>query len=270
MTTHASVLAWRILWPEESGGLQSVGSRRVGQDWAAEQQQQVFLFLGGGPASLWGSPPFPVHKDAQTLPERCLPAPLRQRQPAFTKSFNSNAIPYTTHSHNLTEHLLHMRLTLRWKPHGSWLRGTQSRKCLKFFSQYRAKLKITDPVSAWTPLTSASRVTPEEPGPSLEQQSSLASCYLLSTLHRQSTWTWPMIITMTLHLLKFLRTKLFRWQLGYLQTTLDIFSNVSFNSFFLPWIICHALLHSKWKSYFICLKITHIYIYIYICIYICM
>ena len=137
MTTHSSILAWRILWPEESGRLQSVGSRRVGQDWGAEQQQQGFLFLGGGPASLWGSPRFPVHKDAQTLPGRCLPAPLRQRQPAFTKSFNSSTTPCTTCSHNLTEHLLHMRLTLRWKPHGSWLRGTQSRKCLKFFSQYR-------------------------------------------------------------------------------------------------------------------------------------
>ena len=26
MTTHSSILAWRILWTEESGGLQSMGS----------------------------------------------------------------------------------------------------------------------------------------------------------------------------------------------------------------------------------------------------
>ena len=30
--THSSVLAWRIPWTEEPGGLQSVGSQRVGQD----------------------------------------------------------------------------------------------------------------------------------------------------------------------------------------------------------------------------------------------
>ena len=28
--THSSTLAWRIPWPEEPGGLQSMGLRRVG------------------------------------------------------------------------------------------------------------------------------------------------------------------------------------------------------------------------------------------------
>ena len=32
MTTHSSVLAWRIPWLEEPGGLQSIGSQRVGHD----------------------------------------------------------------------------------------------------------------------------------------------------------------------------------------------------------------------------------------------
>ena len=32
--THSSILAWRILWTEEPGGLQSMGSQRVGHDWA--------------------------------------------------------------------------------------------------------------------------------------------------------------------------------------------------------------------------------------------
>ena len=30
MATHSSTLAWRIPWTEEPGGLQSMGSRRVG------------------------------------------------------------------------------------------------------------------------------------------------------------------------------------------------------------------------------------------------
>ena len=32
MATHSSTLAWRILWMEEPGGLQSMGSQRVGHD----------------------------------------------------------------------------------------------------------------------------------------------------------------------------------------------------------------------------------------------
>ena len=32
MVTHTSILAWRIPWTEERGGLQSLGSHRVGHD----------------------------------------------------------------------------------------------------------------------------------------------------------------------------------------------------------------------------------------------
>ena len=34
MHTHFSILAWRIPWTEELGGLQSMGSQRVGHDWS--------------------------------------------------------------------------------------------------------------------------------------------------------------------------------------------------------------------------------------------
>jgi len=34
MATHSSILAWRILWTEEPGGLLSMGSHRVGHDWS--------------------------------------------------------------------------------------------------------------------------------------------------------------------------------------------------------------------------------------------
>ena len=40
MSTHSSVLAWRIQWTKESGGLQSMGSQRVRHDWVTYQQQQ--------------------------------------------------------------------------------------------------------------------------------------------------------------------------------------------------------------------------------------
>ena len=32
MTTHSSILAWRIPWTEEPGEIQFIGSQRVGHD----------------------------------------------------------------------------------------------------------------------------------------------------------------------------------------------------------------------------------------------
>ena len=34
MVSHSSTLAWKIWWTEERGSLQSMGSQRVGHDWA--------------------------------------------------------------------------------------------------------------------------------------------------------------------------------------------------------------------------------------------
>ena len=36
MATHSSVLAWKIPWMEEPRRLQSMGSLRVGHDWATD------------------------------------------------------------------------------------------------------------------------------------------------------------------------------------------------------------------------------------------
>ena len=34
MATLSSILAWRIPWTEESGGLQTIGTERVSRNWA--------------------------------------------------------------------------------------------------------------------------------------------------------------------------------------------------------------------------------------------
>ena len=39
--THSSVLASRCPWTEEPGGLQSMGSQRIGQDWASLVVQRL-------------------------------------------------------------------------------------------------------------------------------------------------------------------------------------------------------------------------------------
>ena len=43
MAPHSSPLAWKIPWTEEPGGLQSMGSRRVGQDWATSLSLFTFM-----------------------------------------------------------------------------------------------------------------------------------------------------------------------------------------------------------------------------------
>ena len=45
MATHPSILAWKISWTEEPGGLQSMWSQRVGYNWATEQAcvREIYL-----------------------------------------------------------------------------------------------------------------------------------------------------------------------------------------------------------------------------------
>ena len=51
MATHSSILAWKIPWTEEPGGLQFIGSQRAGQDWTISLSLSFAL-----PLSLQGSP----------------------------------------------------------------------------------------------------------------------------------------------------------------------------------------------------------------------
>ena len=43
MVNHFSILAWKIPWTEEPGGLQSRGSQRVGHDWATNTFALVWI-----------------------------------------------------------------------------------------------------------------------------------------------------------------------------------------------------------------------------------
>ena len=42
MAAHSSVLAWRIPWTEEPGGLQSLGLQRVRQDTVTKPHTSLF------------------------------------------------------------------------------------------------------------------------------------------------------------------------------------------------------------------------------------
>ena len=43
MATHSSILAWKIQWTEEPGGLQSIVSQRVGRDCIHEVERTHLL-----------------------------------------------------------------------------------------------------------------------------------------------------------------------------------------------------------------------------------
>ena len=45
MATHSSILAWRIPWTEEPGGLESMGSQRVRHNWAIGHIHTHFSIL---------------------------------------------------------------------------------------------------------------------------------------------------------------------------------------------------------------------------------
>ena len=43
MATHSRILAWKIPWTEESGGLQVHGVTKESSDMTCDKQQQIFL-----------------------------------------------------------------------------------------------------------------------------------------------------------------------------------------------------------------------------------
>ena len=43
VATHSSIVAWRIPWTEETGGLQSLRLQRVGHNWATAQHITIIL-----------------------------------------------------------------------------------------------------------------------------------------------------------------------------------------------------------------------------------
>ena len=45
MATHSSIHAWKIPWTEEPGGLQSMGSQRVGHNWATSLSFIIFIIV---------------------------------------------------------------------------------------------------------------------------------------------------------------------------------------------------------------------------------
>ena len=64
MATHSSILAWKILWSEEPGSLQSMGLQRVGHDWATKHKLRSLAHLyawGDARVRAHGGHSFTIH-----------------------------------------------------------------------------------------------------------------------------------------------------------------------------------------------------------------
>ena len=58
IATHSNILAWKIPWTEEPGGLQFIGSERVRHNWVSTYKQQKYLQTCG---------PFEVQQNATSV-----------------------------------------------------------------------------------------------------------------------------------------------------------------------------------------------------------
>ena len=45
MATHSSILAWKISWAEDPGGLESTGSQSIGYDLVTEQEHEISIHM---------------------------------------------------------------------------------------------------------------------------------------------------------------------------------------------------------------------------------
>ena len=61
MATQSSILAWRITWTEEPGGLQSMVSWRVGHDWVTNTHSWYCTFCEFGQMCNGINPPLQYH-----------------------------------------------------------------------------------------------------------------------------------------------------------------------------------------------------------------
>ena len=82
MATHSSILAWKIPWTEEAGGLQSMGLQRVGHDRANEHTYTCCSWFKILPwlTTALSTTSWPTHwvlqHHAGTFPSRTLPTVL--------------------------------------------------------------------------------------------------------------------------------------------------------------------------------------------------
>ena len=98
MAPHSNTLAWKIPWTEEPGGLQSMGSQRVGHDWS-ELAAAAAMSSSAGGIDLLGfqltNPSCSQHQG-----RRCWITKGKRWQVEGTNPFLSLRTAYVTHNYS--------------------------------------------------------------------------------------------------------------------------------------------------------------------------
>ena len=97
MSTHSSILVWRIPWTEEPGRLQSMGLQRVVHDWTINTLTHRHTDTHTHRVSLWGlcfirksaGNPFPTANEIQTVIPIFKSSVILWSGPAFLPSITS-------------------------------------------------------------------------------------------------------------------------------------------------------------------------------------
>ena len=155
MAAHSSTLAWKIPWTEEPGRLQSMGSRRVGHDWATS----LSLFSFTHWRRRWQPTPVFLPGESQgqgSLVGCCLWVP---RESARLKQLSSSSIMVSWHS--LARALLRVCLALGTFPE-VWGRQNEWRRylILKHGARFCDVVAVNeDPLLLWSDWGSPNRGT---------------------------------------------------------------------------------------------------------------
>ena len=115
MVPHSSSLAWKIPWTEEPGGLQSMGSLRVGHNWATSLSHLTTFSLSLlGPVMLYVG-----EGNGNPLQYSCLENPMGTvHGVAKSRTWLSN-FTSTFHFHALEEEMATHSSVLAWRIPGT-------------------------------------------------------------------------------------------------------------------------------------------------------
>ena len=178
MATHSSTLTWKIPWAEEPGGLQSMGSQRVGHDWsnlaaaAAAQGQGRLIWFGswrrrifsGKLKMRWSSTGSGIGIPGR----RALGRLVYMRDGKKIKVANTYMISAAAASAKSLQSCLTLCDPIDGSPPGSALPGILQARTLEwvaisFFSAWKWKVKVKSLSHVWlfaTPWTAAYQAPP--------------------------------------------------------------------------------------------------------------
>ena len=129
MAPHSSTLAWKIPWTEEEpGGLQSMGSLRVGHDWATSLSLFTFMHW----RRKWQPTPVFLPRESQGRGSLVGPGSMGSHRVGHNWSISRTQLKWLSSSSSSRSLLLHVSFLWLWWA-GAMLRcGVWTSRCRGF------------------------------------------------------------------------------------------------------------------------------------------